>query len=123
MIMSYHGKLRIENCQQKCKELAKRQLVCGESICKVLCQGVKPILSKSQVIQLGPQTNQGKRYRNVGQGNCILMPFITPNGTAIEGVCVTGEAIRLTVPVVSKERVLVASRYGAIFAITATEKS
>jgi hypothetical protein len=43
---------------------------------------------------------------------------IKPNGTAIEGVCVTGEAIRPTVPVVSKERVPVASRYGAIFAIT-----
>jgi hypothetical protein len=41
-----------------------------------------------------------------------------PNGTAIEEVCVTGEAIRLTVPVMSKERVPVASRYGAIFAIT-----
>ena len=40
------------------------------------------------------------------------------NGTAIEGVCVTGEAIRPDVPVVSKERVPVASRYGPIFAIT-----
>ena len=40
-----------------------------------------------------------------------------PNGTAIEGVCVTGEAIRPVVPVVSKERVPVASRYGAVFAI------
>ena len=40
------------------------------------------------------------------------------NGTAIEGVCVTGEAIRPVVPIVSKERVTVASRYGAIFAIT-----
>jgi len=40
------------------------------------------------------------------------------NGTAIEGVCVTGEAIRLIVPIVSKERVPVASRYGVIFAIT-----
>jgi len=39
------------------------------------------------------------------------------NGTAIEGVCVTGEASRPVVPVVSKERVPVASRYGAIFAI------
>jgi hypothetical protein len=39
------------------------------------------------------------------------------NGTAIEGVCVTGEAIRPVVPIVSKERVTVASRYGAIFAI------
>ena len=42
---------------------------------------------------------------------------IPTNGTAIEGVCVTGEAIRPVVPVVSKERVPVASRYGAIFAI------
>ena len=46
---------------------------------------------------------------------------VTANGTAVEGVCVTGEAIRLTVPVVSKERVPVASRYGAIFAITVRE--
>jgi hypothetical protein len=44
---------------------------------------------------------------------------IAHNGTAIEGVCVTGEAIRPVVPVVSKERVPVARRYGAIFAITA----
>ena len=43
-------------------------------------------------------------------------PAITANGTAIEGVCVTGEAIRPTVPIVSKERVPVASRYGAVFA-------
>jgi hypothetical protein len=43
---------------------------------------------------------------------------LAANGTAIEGVCVTGEAIRPVVPVVSKERVPVASRYGAIFAIT-----
>ena len=43
------------------------------------------------------------------------------NGTAIEGVCVTGEAIRHDVPVVSKERVPVASRYGAVFAITVRE--
>ena len=34
------------------------------------------------------------------------------------GVGVTGEAIRPVVPVVSKESVPVASRYGAIFAIT-----
>jgi hypothetical protein len=39
-----------------------------------------------------------------------------PNGTAIGAVCVTGEAIRLIVPVASKERVPVASRYGAVFA-------
>jgi hypothetical protein len=43
-------------------------------------------------------------------------PIIKANGTAIEGVCVTGEAIRPDVPVASKERVPVASRYGAIFA-------
>ena len=43
------------------------------------------------------------------------------NGTAIEGVCVTGEAIRLIVPIVRKERVPVASRYGVVFAITARE--
>ena len=41
---------------------------------------------------------------------------MSTNGTAIEGVCVTGEAIRLIVPVVSKGRVPVARRYGAIFA-------
>jgi hypothetical protein len=40
------------------------------------------------------------------------------NGSAIEGVCDIGEAIRLTVPVVSKGRVTVASQYGVVFAIT-----
>jgi hypothetical protein len=39
------------------------------------------------------------------------------NGTAVVIVSVTGEAIRLMVPVASKERVPVASQYGAIFAI------
>jgi hypothetical protein len=48
---------------------------------------------------------------------------LNANGTAIEGVCVTGEAIRPIVPVVSNGRVPVARRYGAIFAITANEKS
>ena len=46
----------------------------------------------------------------------MVAPNLTPNGTAIEGVCVTGEAIRPDVPVVSKERVPVASQYGAVFA-------
>jgi hypothetical protein len=46
---------------------------------------------------------------------------LTYNGTAIEGVCVTGEAIRPVVPVASKERVPVASRYGAVFAIMVRE--
>jgi len=59
---------------------------------------------------------QGVVYR----ADCHL---INNNGTAIEGVCVTGEAIRPDVPVVSKGRVPVASRYGAIFAITANGKS
>jgi len=40
------------------------------------------------------------------------------NGTAVEGVCVTGAANRVFVPVVSSEAVPVASQYGAIFAIT-----
>jgi hypothetical protein len=42
--------------------------------------------------------------------------MLNANGTAIGAVCVTGEAIRLVVPVASKERVPVASRYGAVFA-------
>jgi hypothetical protein len=46
---------------------------------------------------------------------------LAANGTAIGAVCVTGEAIRLVVPLVSKERVPVASRYGAVFAITVRE--
>jgi hypothetical protein len=46
------------------------------------------------------------------------MNVMCANGTAVEGGCVTGEAIRTTVPVVGKEKVPVASRYGAIFAIT-----
>jgi len=40
------------------------------------------------------------------------------NGTAVEGVCVTGAASRVLVPFVSMGVVPVASRYGAIFAIT-----
>jgi hypothetical protein len=48
---------------------------------------------------------------------------IKANGTAIGAVSVTGEAIRPVVPVVSKERVPVASRYGAVFAITVREGS
>jgi hypothetical protein len=40
------------------------------------------------------------------------------NGSAVEGVCVTGAASRVFVLFVSSETVPVASRYGAIFAIT-----
>jgi len=43
--------------------------------------------------------------------------LILPNGTAVEGVFVTGAASWVLVPVVSSETVPVASRYGAIFAI------
>jgi len=43
------------------------------------------------------------------------------NGTAVAGVNVTGAAIRQIVPVASKERVPVASQYGAVFAITVRE--
>jgi hypothetical protein len=43
------------------------------------------------------------------------------NGTAVVIVNVTGAAIRLPVPVASKERVPVASQYGAVFAITVCE--
>ena len=43
------------------------------------------------------------------------------NGTAVEGVCVTGAASRVLVPFVSSEAVPVASQYGAIFAITVRE--
>jgi len=41
-----------------------------------------------------------------------------PNRTEAEGICVTGEASRILVPVVSSEAVPGASQYGAIFAIT-----
>jgi len=40
----------------------------------------------------------------------------TSNCTAVEAVCVTGAASRVLVPIVSKERVPVASRFGAVFA-------
>ena len=43
---------------------------------------------------------------------------MTPNGTAVEGVCVTGEASRILVPFASSEAVPVGRQYGAIFAIT-----
>jgi hypothetical protein len=44
---------------------------------------------------------------------------MTTNGTAVVVVNVTGAAIRLMVLFASKERVPVASQYGAVFAITA----
>jgi len=43
--------------------------------------------------------------------------IIKANGTAVEGVCVSGEAGRPLVPVVWQGTVPAASRYGAIFAI------
>ena len=43
---------------------------------------------------------------------------LAANGTAVEGVCVTGAASRIPVPFESSEAVPVASQYGAIFAIT-----
>ena len=46
---------------------------------------------------------------------------LNTNGTAVEGVCVTGAASRILVPVLSSEAVQVASQYGAIFAITVRE--
>jgi hypothetical protein len=45
------------------------------------------------------------------------------NGTAVEGVCVTGAASRVLVPFVSSVAVPVASQYGAIFAPGLTERS
>jgi hypothetical protein len=64
-----------------------------------------------------------------GKGNvklCVNYPSrreagLNANGTAIGVVCVTGAAIRLIVLVTSKERVPVASQYGAVFAITVRE--
>jgi hypothetical protein len=47
-----------------------------------------------------------------------IVGVIKPNGTAVEGVCVTGAAIRVLVLFVSSEAVPVARQYGAIFAIT-----
>ena len=46
------------------------------------------------------------------------MPY---NDTAVEGVCVPGEASRQLVPLAWQGTVPVASRYGAIFAITVRE--
>jgi hypothetical protein len=43
------------------------------------------------------------------------------NGTAVEGVCVTGAASRVLVLFESSETVTVASQYGAIFAIMVRE--
>jgi len=47
--------------------------------------------------------------------------LLTANGTAVVVVCVTGAASRVLVLFVSSEAVTVASRYGAIFAITVRE--
>jgi hypothetical protein len=38
------------------------------------------------------------------------------NGTAVEGVCVTGAAIRILVPIAWQGTVPVASQYGEVFA-------
>jgi hypothetical protein len=43
------------------------------------------------------------------------------NGTAVEGVCVTGAASRILVLFASSETVPVASWYGAIFAVKVRE--
>jgi hypothetical protein len=51
----------------------------------------------------------------------VRLNVICANGTAVAGVNVTDAAIRLIVPVASKERVPVASQYGAVFAITVRE--
>jgi len=47
---------------------------------------------------------------------CWAAIVITTNGTAVEGVCITGAASRFLVPFVSSEGVPVASQYGAVFA-------
>jgi hypothetical protein len=44
-----------------------------------------------------------------------------PNGTAVEGVCVTGAASRVLVLFVSSETVPVARQYGAVFAVMVRE--
>jgi hypothetical protein len=44
--------------------------------------------------------------------------LINNNGTAVEGVCVTGEASRVLVLFANSGVVPVANQYGAIFAIT-----
>jgi len=53
----------------------------------------------------------------------ILCSRFAANGTAVVGVCVTGEASRQFVPVVWQGTVPVASQYGAIFAPGLTERS
>jgi len=55
---------------------------------------------------------------------CILFSHwsrLKHNGTAVVVVCVTGAVSRVLVPVLSRGAVPVASRYGAIFAITVRE--
>ena len=53
--------------------------------------------------------------------SCVVTVKVAANGTAVEGVCVTGAVSRVLVPFVSSETVPVASQYGAIFAITVRE--
>jgi len=48
---------------------------------------------------------------------------MTHNGTAVEGVCVTGTASRVLVPFGGRETVPVARQYGAIFAPGLTERN
>ena len=47
----------------------------------------------------------------------IVRTCIGTNGTAVEGVCVTGAASRVHVLFESRETVPVARQYGAIFAV------
>jgi len=54
---------------------------------------------------------------SIEKTGCWFGPTLTPNGTAVVVVCVTGAAIRFPVPVVWQGRVPVASWYGAIFAV------
>ena len=53
----------------------------------------------------------------------IVRTCIGTNGTAVEGVCVTGAASRVHVLFESRETVPVARQYGAIFAPGLTERS
>jgi hypothetical protein len=56
--------------------------------------------------------------QNIYSECLIFLSEIKANGTAVEGVCVTGAAIRPRVPIAWQGVVPVASQYGVIFAIT-----
>jgi hypothetical protein len=79
-----------------------------------------------KLVILNEMSNHGTICQIFIQGSiflksCVVSVKVAANGTAVEVVCVTGAASWFLVLFVSSETIPVASRYGAIFAITVCE--